>query len=79
VFGFLRALRARRNVTTISAGEPHFAIFERLCRHADARGNLVTDAWLAALAIEHDCEWITFDEDFARFPGLRWRNPARES
>ena len=35
----------------------------------------LTDAWLAALAIEHGCEWITFDRDFARFTGLRWSEP----
>ena len=39
---------------------------------ADAR---VTDAWYAALAIEWGCEWITFDRDYARFPGLKWRTP----
>jgi len=43
---------------------------------ADARGNLVPDAWFAALAIESGCEWITLDHDYARFPGLQWRAPA---
>jgi predicted nucleic acid-binding protein len=41
----------------------------------DARGDLVADAWFAALAIESECEWITLDRDFARFPRLRWRTP----
>jgi hypothetical protein len=41
----------------------------------EAKGNLVPDAYLAALAIEHGCEWISADRDFARFPGLRWRHP----
>jgi predicted nucleic acid-binding protein len=36
---------------------------------------VVQNAWLAALAIESGCEWITLDRDFARFPGLRWREP----
>jgi hypothetical protein len=36
---------------------------------------LVTDAYIATLAIEHGCELITTDSDFARFPGLRWRHP----
>ena len=35
----------------------------------------VPDVYLAALAIEHDCEWVSTDRGFARFPGLRWRNP----
>ncbi len=38
-------------------------------------GNLVPDAWLAAIAIESGCEFITTDGDFARFPDLRWRHP----
>ena len=50
-------------------------IFSRLCKEADARGNLVPDAWFAALAIESGCEWITLDRDYARFTGLRWRLP----
>lgn len=40
------------------------------------RGPRVTDAWFAALAIEHGCEWITMDRDFARFPGLKWSVPG---
>lgn len=57
-------------------GERHWPIFARLLVDADAHGNLVADAWLAALAIEWGCEWITFDRDFARFSGLRWKVPA---
>jgi predicted nucleic acid-binding protein len=41
----------------------------------EAKGNLVPDAYLAALAIESGCEWVTTDRDFARFSGLRWRHP----
>lgn len=51
----------------------HWEIFVRLC--ANIVGPLVTDAYLAALAIEHGCELITTDSDFARFQGLRWRHP----
>ena len=51
----------------------HWDIFVGL--RADVRGPLVADAYLAALAIEHGCELITTDSDFARFPGLRWRHP----
>ena len=43
----------------------------------DATGNLVADAWHAAMAIEHGCEWTTTDGDFARFPGLRSRHPLK--
>lgn len=51
-----------------------WGIFDDLCRRAGAIGKLVPDAYLAALAIEHGCEFITADRDFGRFPGLRWRH-----
>jgi hypothetical protein len=50
----------------IQPGEQHWSIFCRLCKEADARGNLAPDAWFAALAIESGCEWITLDRDYAR-------------
>jgi hypothetical protein len=56
-------------------GERHWGIFRRLCNEVGARGNLVPDAYLAALAIESGSEWVTTDRDYARFPGLRWRHP----
>jgi toxin-antitoxin system PIN domain toxin len=59
----------------VQPGARHWGIFCDLCLSAKATGDLVADAWLAALAIEHGCEWITTDRDFARFPGLRWRTP----
>jgi uncharacterized protein len=59
----------------IQPGPRHWDIFIRLCREANATGNLVQDAWLAALAIEWGCEWITADRGFNRFNGLRWRSP----
>src|SRR3970040_71577 len=55
-----------------------WAIFRRLCLTAGAKGNLVADAYLAAIAIEAGGEWITLDRDFSRFPGLRWRHPLAE-
>jgi predicted nucleic acid-binding protein len=59
----------------IAGHDRHWEIFARLCRNAGATGNLVPDAYLAALAIEHGCEFVTCDKDFARFEGLRWRSP----
>ncbi len=69
------AIRSRPNCVPISAGPRHWSIFSELCRAVNARGNLVTDAHLAALAIESDCDWMSTDSDFAKFPGLRWRHP----
>lgn len=59
----------------LDPGPRHWGIFTDLCRKVDAKGNVVPDAYLAAIAIEHGCEWITADRGFARYPGLRWRHP----
>ncbi|MBW1786151.1 MAG: type II toxin-antitoxin system VapC family toxin [Deltaproteobacteria bacterium] len=72
---FCDVLLAQHNCVPILPGHRHWQIFSRLCIEADARGNLIPDAWFAALAIESGSEWITLDRDYARFPGLRWRLP----
>jgi len=72
---FCQDLRARPNARLVAPGARHWQLFVDLCARADASGNLVADAYLAALAIESGCDWISFDRDFARFPGLRWRSP----
>jgi toxin-antitoxin system PIN domain toxin len=72
---FLDALRGQPNAVLVGPGERHWEIFVDLCRRASVRGNLVPDAYLAALAIETGNEWISTDRDFARFPDLRWRHP----
>ena len=75
VLRFARVLLEQPTCTVVAPGPRHFTIFEDLCRRAAAAGNLVQDAWLAALALESGCEWITTDGDYARFPGLSWRRP----
>lgn len=75
VFGFCQTLLEQSNATVITPGDRHWALFDELCRASAATGNLVQDAWFAALAIEAGCEWITTDRDFARFNGLIWRTP----
>lgn len=72
---FARVLLEQPTCSVVQPGPRHFSIFEGLCRAAAATGNLVQDAWLAALAVESGCEWVTTDGDYARFPGLRWRRP----
>jgi uncharacterized protein len=74
--GSVDAVRDPPNCVRVSPGPSHWSIFTRLGRHVDARGNLVPDAFFAALAIESGSEWVTLDRDYARFPGLRWRTPA---
>jgi uncharacterized protein len=72
---FVDTLRRQPNCVVIAPGVRHWSIFARLCHDAGARGNLVPDAYLAAMAIESGCEWITTDRDYSRFRGLRWRHP----
>jgi toxin-antitoxin system PIN domain toxin len=72
---FLDTLRLGPAVRLVEPGGRHWSIFGDLCRRADATGNLVPDAALAAIAIEHGATLITTDRDFARFPGLHWQHP----
>lgn len=72
---YVDALRQQPRVVMLRPGGRHWALFTDLCRRGQARGNLVADAYHAALAIEVGAEWISTDRDFARFPGLRWREP----
>ena len=72
---FCDALVQPEHCTIVQPGTRHWVIFEDLCKRSRASGNLVQDAWFAALAIEAGCEWVTTDRDYARFPGLRWGEP----
>lgn len=62
-------------IRLIHPSDQHWTIFQRMMRDGKAVGNLVSDAHLAALAIEHNCVLQTSDADFARFRGLKWKNP----
>lgn len=63
----------------VTPGSQHWSIFVALCSQSGAAGNLVPDAYLAALAIESGSDWITTDRDYSRFARLRWRHPFDES
>lgn len=76
--GFCDDLLRQPHCQVVEPGERHWEIFRRLSLETDTRGRRVTDTWYAALAIEWGCEWITFDRDYARFPGLKWRLPAAQ-
>jgi len=56
-------------------GPGHASILSDLISRYDLRGNLVSDAHLAALAVEHGLDICSADSDFARFTELRWTNP----
>jgi len=72
---FTDRFRRQPNAVPVAPDARHWDLFTRLCRDAGARGNLIPDAWLAALAIESGSEFVTTDRDYARFTGLRWRHP----
>jgi toxin-antitoxin system PIN domain toxin len=55
----------------------HWHILRNLLAETGPAGNLTTDAHLAALAISHGATLVSFDNDFSRFPGLRWASPPR--
>ena len=74
--GFCDDILIQPHCHVVEPSDRHWAIFKRLSAEADVSGRRITDAWYAALAIEWGCEWITFDRDYARFPGLKWRPPA---
>jgi hypothetical protein len=75
-FAYCDNLLDQPHCEIVEPGERHWLLFRRLCIDTGTRGPRITDAWFAALAIEHGCTWITFDRDYARFPGLNWQEPA---
>jgi toxin-antitoxin system PIN domain toxin len=75
VIEYVTVLMEQPNCHRVLPGPRHWEIFRDLCRDTNATGDLVPDAWFAALAIEAEAEWITLDRGYQRFPGLRWRTP----
>lgn len=71
----IKAWIARANVWHPEPGERFASVFTDLVRRHHATGNLVTDAYLAALAREHGLTVISTDSDFARFDAVPWVNP----
>jgi toxin-antitoxin system PIN domain toxin len=72
---FVDALLAGPAVRRVAPAERHWDMFVDLCGRGDAKGNLISDAWLAAIAIEQGATLVTTDRDFRRFPGLRLEDP----
>lgn len=72
---FAELIREQPQAVVVAPGARFWTIFTELCDKTGARAKLVPDAYLAALAIENACEFVTDDKGFARFPGLRWRQP----
>ena len=64
-------------VVPLNPGTEHLKYLQHNLEAAGAGGQLVSDAHIAALAMEYQAEVHSTDSDFSRFPGLRWRNPLR--
>jgi toxin-antitoxin system PIN domain toxin len=75
-FEFIDATRAQPLHLPIAPGPRHLTLLRSLCDEADALGDLVPDAVIAAVAAENNCEIVTLDRDFARFESVRHRRPA---
>jgi len=66
---------AHPNVQILAPGDRYWTLFRTMVVEGRAAGPLVSDAEIAALAVEYGGVLHTADRDFARFPGLRWVNP----
>jgi uncharacterized protein len=73
---FVRLLRESPSAVVLAPGARHWELFTSLIENASATGNLVTDAWIGALAMEHGCTVLSDDADFARLAGVRWQRPG---
>jgi uncharacterized protein len=69
------ALLAAPSTMRLSPGKRHWTLFRQLATDIDARGNDLSDAYLAAYAVENNATWLSADRGFARFRRLRWTHP----
>ncbi|MBE9080327.1 PIN domain-containing protein [Romeria aff. gracilis LEGE 07310] len=71
---FVKTIRSQPNALGIMPGASHWQIFTQLCLSNSVKGNLIPDAYLAALAVEANALWISADEDYKIFePTLTWQ------
>ena len=71
----VRSWLQKPNVNSLDAGPNHFDHLQECLVAAGRAGRFVTDAHLAALALDHGAEIQTADQDFRTFPDVRWLNP----
>jgi len=74
-FEIIAAWLEQPTAAVVQPGPRHLAIMRGLLEPLGTGGNLTSDAHLAAIAMEHGAELCSSDADFARFGGLKWRNP----
>ncbi|MGA8029251.1 MAG: TA system VapC family ribonuclease toxin [Bryobacteraceae bacterium] len=76
-FGVVNEWLAQPGVLLVEPGRRHLQILERCVIDGQAGGPMLSDAVLAALAIENSATLASTDKDFSRFSGLRWINPLQ--
>lgn len=74
-FEFIQAMRAQPGHISVEPADNHLNCLRHMCQGGEATADLMPDGVLAALAIEHGGELVSFDRDFARFPDLHWNRP----
>jgi len=75
---FANEILLQPDVVVVSPGSRHWDIFIELCKSVEAKGNLIPDAYFAAMVIESGCTWVSADRDYARFPNLVWKHPLSD-
>lgn len=72
----VRGWLSRPTAVIVEPTPRHIVVLADLLVVVGTAGNLVNDAHVAALSLEHGCEIVSYDADFVRFPGVRWRTPG---
>lgn len=75
--GQVRAWLNAPGARVLEPTKQHVTVLERLLTDVGAGGNLASDAHLAAIAIEHNADIVSYDDAFGRFPGVRWHRPDK--
>ncbi len=74
---FVEQIRSAQQAVSLLPGAKHWSLFLQCVKSISASGNVVPDAYHAALAMEWNCDWVTTDKGFRRFKGLRVRHPLK--
>lgn len=74
---FLTVMISNPNVTLTSSTPETWHTFSRILKKTNVQGNKISDAWLAAIAMERNVTWISTDSDFNLFPNLKLLNPFK--
>ncbi len=77
--GFVEEWIALPQVRLLAGGDRYWPILKRMLMEGNVAGRSVTDAEIAAVTIEYGGELQTNDRGFARYPGLRWKNPLAKA